>query len=209
MFINCGVIYGVASDAQKRLVAKASSDRAPAGNDALIAIVFSAASLEAFINELGEQAGQPIRGASQPQALEAFATLWNEMERVRGSIELKFNMAAFAFTGGVFDKGSQPYQDFAKLMRVRNALVHLRPLDEVTGMEITITPAKLLSQLPRNVLTTNPRASWVTRICTLAMATWACNAAVDMAQAVVGMVPDSYFKRTVVDAAFAPAFQRV
>ena len=207
MFINCGVIYKVAYDAQRRLVAKASSDRAPAGNDALVAIVFAAASLEAFINELGERAGQPIGGAPHPQALEALATLWNEVERVRGSVDLKFNMAAFAFTGRVFDKGSQPYQDFATLMRVRNALVHLRPLDEVTGMEVT--PAKLLSKLPRNVLTTNPRASWVTRIYTRAMATWACNAAVEMAQAIVGMVPDSYFKRTVVAAAFAPAFPRV
>jgi len=43
-----------------------------------------------------------------------------------GVVELKYLMASRILTGSAFDWGSQPYQDFRDLMKLRNDLVHPR-----------------------------------------------------------------------------------
>jgi hypothetical protein len=52
-----------------------------------------------------------------------------EVEASKGSLESKFLVASFALSGTMFEKGAQPWRDFAALVRLRNALVHLRPLE--------------------------------------------------------------------------------
>ena len=89
------------------------------------------ASWEAFLNKkclgIGTQFDYPT------------CMLWpiiNEVER--WEIELKtFQVPNFLF-GQTFDKSTQPYQDFTKLVKIRNSLVHYHQYD---------APLKILQDL--------------------------------------------------------------
>src|SRR5271169_5108838 len=93
--------------------------------DSLTAIVFSAAALEGFMNELPIMAGElTIR---QPEStLAALHSLLEELEESRASVASKLCFARWVLSGSTFSKGEQPFQDFKLLIDVRNALLHLR-----------------------------------------------------------------------------------
>ena len=91
--INAGVLLRIATTANQR-ANEDHSERAPnAGNDALVAIIFSAFALEAFINELLGLARHFAAERSQTDALSNFISLVSEAEDSRGSIKLKYNLA--------------------------------------------------------------------------------------------------------------------
>ena len=54
-----------------------------------------------------------------------------------GVVELKYLMASRILTGSAFDRGSQPYQDFRDLMKLRNHLAHPRHRDQDTATQQT------------------------------------------------------------------------
>ncbi len=200
MIFNAGHLFGIAKRAYDRTL-KAKSDSEPHQQDALIAIVFSAAALEALINEAAEFAQAPFfTSPPEPGCLAALAQALEEIERSRGSIQLKFLVAKWMLTGNAYDKGSQPYQDFGLLFELRNALLHLRALDTVplTDAEDIFTPIppppiveklrsrNIVAEFPPNV-----SASWISRISTRATARWSCNAAANMAHSLFEGVPPS------------------
>jgi hypothetical protein len=86
--------------------------------------VFSAAAGEAFINEIGEL-GSHADLASEPAEVRNVATLIQEVENAKGRTTLKFHVAKLAITGKIFEKGSQPFDEFSLLMKLRNSLLHL------------------------------------------------------------------------------------
>lgn len=85
-------------------------------NDAMVAIVFSALALEAFINELlviakwEKQFGFSYKGLDMKSTNKKFRLV---------STDLK----------DPFDESSSPYEDFTDLCELRNSLVHLKPKD--------------------------------------------------------------------------------
>lgn len=216
--IEAPILFDVARDAYER------SSLVPPENKhdfaALTAIAFSAFSLEAFINEAGLLASL---AQTNPPSVAAFGTMLEEVEESRGSTEIKFMLARFAFTGTPYNAGQRPFQDFSLLMKVRNALVHLKPRLETVGrVQRKIDPsiwadfeklraelereplfkeaqpkASIIDQLPNKILRDvkkGVRVNWTVRVSTKVAAGWACNTAADMVQDFIKLVPDSPLK---------------
>ncbi len=203
MFINAGPLFSLAKKAYERTRA-VSSDRESGQVDALVAIVFSAAALEAFVNESVELAelGAVSSGYSEPESVTNFRRLLREVEESRGSTQLKFLLAKQALTGHTYDKGAPPYQDFDLLIELRNALVHLKPRERfemnIDG-KMFVTLPKIIQRLEsKNILAEfepDENASWTQWISTRAVARWACNTAAQMVQSTLDCVPDSHLKQ--------------
>lgn len=92
--------------------------------ECLASIIFAAISTEAFINELGRLAAANV--SSGPGWVGGLAEILGDAEKVRTSLESKYNLAKFIVTGQVFDRGTLPFQDFALLVDVRNLIVHTK-----------------------------------------------------------------------------------
>jgi hypothetical protein len=207
MFINSGHLFGIAKQAYERAKAGAKHDRSHDSNEPLISIVFAAAAGEAFINEIGELASQPTgffpELGSEPDQVQSLAGLLSEVEDARGSTNLKYLIGKLALSGRTFDKGANPYQDFAILMDLRNSLMHLKfdRVESVRINEVRIHYPSVVAKLrSRSVLALfedddNAIASWVLRVSTPAVARWACNATARIVKDIVESMPDSELRR--------------
>ena len=94
---------------------------------ALTSIVFSVVSLEAFLNEVADIA---LEFYADP-AISLFVDFMVDAEKSRASLESKFVLSRWILAGQKFDRGSQPYQDFALLLGLRNDLVHFKATEAV------------------------------------------------------------------------------
>ncbi len=56
-----------------------------------------------------------------------FAQVMGDAEEAHARLESKFTLAKWILSGRNVNRGGQPYQDFALLMRLRNDLVHTKP----------------------------------------------------------------------------------
>ena len=207
MFINSGCLFGIAKQAYERAKAAAKHDRSHESNEPLISIVFAAAAGEAFINEIGELAAQSSGLLSElgpePAQVQNLARLLSEVEDARGTTNLKFLLGKLALTGKTFDKGANPYQDFAILIDLRNSLMHLKfdRIESVKINEVCVHHPGMINNLrSKNVLAQfeddrNAIASWLLRVSTPAVARWACNATAGIVKDVVESIPDSELRR--------------
>ena len=127
-WITAGSVFSIAKDAFERTKA-AAGERETGQKDALAAVAFSVAALEAFMNEAAvfSATAQP----DEPPSVRAFVGIMHELERSRLDLRTRFLLARAVFAGEPYNKGAQPYQDFDLLVRLRNAVVHLRELDEL------------------------------------------------------------------------------
>lgn len=163
-------------------------------DDALVAILFSAAALEGFVNEVAELARIHSDGLS-PDAVTALAALLAEAERFNGQVALKIQIYSSILTGVPFDRGGRLYQDFELLFKLRNSLAHLRPESVRTAQSAdgfnyephtivrTLTSRGIISPPSMDL----PRA-WTELIATPDVARWAFNSAVAMARALVDQI---------------------
>lgn len=168
-------------------------------SDAIVAIVLSAASTEAFINELAEIVTMTKAHLEETisSELRSFADVIHEIEQSRGSSQLKYLMAAQILRGSSFDKGTNPYQDFATLVTLRNDIMHLRPRDRTvmaSDGSLTIAGPRYIDALQRRGLARTPRPkgsmSWFDTLLTAEMACWAPKTAHDIILAVLDLIPD-------------------
>ena len=202
-FHEAASLYRVASLAYER-TKLSGGDRDAGQLDALIAVVFAAASLEAFINQAADLAARLTRHGhhhGDDAALRRYALLATEIENARGSTQLKYRVLAIALTGKQLDTGCRPFQDLVLLFRLRDQLVHLKNeiASPVPGAESEIdAPPKVIQQLrSRNVtaedVPTTSELPWIDRICTRAMARWACNTASEVVGSIVELAPPDDF----------------
>ena len=186
-FLNSGILFRQAKAAFERTAA-APSENEPGQDDALVAILFSAASLEAWIGEIRILASSPAFSELSSH-IGACADLIAETEDSRGSIRLKYLLVKNTLTGKSYNKGASPYQDFHLLFSVRDALVHMRPekIAEKTISEKSRTD-KLVRALALKRLciakTPGIKSSWLSKISTGAVERWSCNVAVDMVDSI-------------------------
>jgi hypothetical protein len=194
---NAGVLYQVARKGYERARTAASDDRAFDQLDALVAVVFSAAALEAFINEVASCADLR-RGAPEPHVVGDFADLARLLEESRASPASKFRLASIVFgEGRGYPSGEHLWEEFLLLLSARDALVHLK--DDVvhidTGSGALLPPRKVVQQLQRRKLTPQlpdgSGASLTIWLSTPAVARWACNTATSMVRAVLEMLPST------------------
>ncbi|QSV61498.1 MAG: hypothetical protein HEQ26_00720 [Dolichospermum sp. DL01] len=180
-------------------------------SDAIPAILFSAMSIEAFLNELPELATAYIKPEEEPEDVaKKLATLLTTVEEYNGQIKLKLEVTYIAISGKRPEQGIQPYQDFVTLFQLRNELVHLKPKDEFTLKLDTDDPAsskrKIVDKLSglnivrepstykNPILNKDCPVPLLERISTDKAAKWACNTAAKTVQEIVKIMPESKFK---------------
>lgn len=168
-------------------------------NDAIVAIVFSALALEAFINELLVIAKmEKLSGSSEDwldkliEAIEEPSTDGISAKKPNGkwkSTWEKFMLASKAL-GSKFDKKSSPYEDFADLFQLRNCLVHLKPEDLIEPDEDEIynyVGRKLIERLQsKGILQQYTSVKSITLLVSTAeAASWACETTSKMVIAIL------------------------
>ncbi len=176
--LNANVFHGIAHAAYERLVETPPSDTKDGQWDALIAILFSAAALESLINEVALIAASRPSAAKRVPFLRALGDVLVEAEKTRGSVRQKYLLTKHILPGKPYDRGSQPYQDFDLLFKIRDEVVHPKP-EQYDNDPERITKPLETKKLIEPV--TNVQITWMTRISTRAVALWACNVVADMA----------------------------
>lgn len=205
MWVNAGSMFAIARESCARACAATDAARSHVDHDPLVAIVFAAAAAEALMNEIGELADRPLIDPSrlEPPAVRNLVSLLADAETSRETTTLKFLLAKLALTGQSYERGSNPYQDLALLMELRNSLVHLKSevteLDE-SGNQRSGCP-RVVSRLEAKhvlvLLEENAKATWVFCVSTPAAAKWACNAAAGIANDLFDSIPASQLKSMV------------
>jgi hypothetical protein len=199
LYAHSAHIWLTACEARNRAIASVKANQSAWPNDAIVAIVLSAASTEAFINELGELvAMKKVRLEGSPsRELLAFADVIAEIEESRGSLLLKYLMAAQTLGGSPFIKGMNPFQDFATLVTLRNDIMHLKPKDKsVTGcgrVESVSHPKYIVGLQQRGLARSPPSdvdMSWFNSLQTAEIAIWAVDTARAIILAVLALIPD-------------------
>jgi hypothetical protein len=197
-FYDAKTLFDIARRAYDR-TKDVSGDRDPLQKDALVAITFSAATLEAFINEAADLAWRmrPVSLPPRAESLTTFGKLAREVETLQGGVQFKYHLASTVFAGHPYDEGRPPFQDFDDLLTLRNRLLHLRPMGEVEptlrGRMVVENPPFVERLRGRNItaiaINTETPVPWIDRISTRAAARWACNSAAEMIRSVVTMAP--------------------
>jgi hypothetical protein len=171
--------------------------------ESLTALLFAAAAFEAFVNELDELAAGTggTRGVEDPR-IKSLAEVLGEAEESKASTRLKYLLAGVALQGTPFDRGAQPWQDLELLIRIRDSIVHLRPIRFQMGDKgFSTTGDKLIQQLrERRLLPTLPDAHVMFYLQWLAprsVARWAVNTAVRAVMTIVAALPEGEFKQAV------------
>lgn len=187
-------------------------DRTP-NPQALTSIVFAAASLEAFINELAEYMALLATEAA-PEWATALNRILSEAEKSRASTQSKYLLTQFVFTGKILAKGESVYQDFDLLVQLRNDIVHPKPLiythDYKNGRWVAPEDAGIISRLRSTRALADVESifgevhdtgeqTWAAKIqtnffdqiSTKKLARWACNAAFAMVTETLKYIPDA------------------
>lgn len=194
MFINSGTLLHLAHAAAERCKQVHPRGYTP---DAITAVVMAAAATEAFINEIVAMA-DVVFGATDGIApgaavINNLAKLGEEIETNKGTIKLKYLIAALALSGKVFDTGSQPYQDFSLLVSLRNEIMHLSNHGATKEGGLQRSPPGAVKVLSNRKLTTDSiednLVGWFVTIQTSKVAEWAYNSAKRIIEHVVNMVP--------------------
>jgi hypothetical protein len=192
--LEAGLLFGIAIDAVNVIGVHA---RAGGQRSALVSIVFSVIALESFVNEMTEYA--QIMAPAPPEAV-TFAQIMGDAEEDHASLDFKLKLAHWIVTGRPMDKGSQPYQDFALLMRLRNDLVHTKPNKPFIAGETTNEEAHeaLLTRFRNKQILADDRdsGSWTYLVQSRAVAEWSCRTVARVVSEVCSGVSQNSFEKT-------------
>lgn len=180
-------------------------------HDAISSIIFAAASLEAYLNELSEVC-DAYGQAANDETLKTMASILKDAEESRLPTTTKCTLAKKFLTGCNYDRGANPYQDFSLLIDLRNILIHSRPRGRGIS-EPSNQDQKILRNLVIRGLCEEPmNDNFLKNIATLKVAHFCCNAGSNMIQdlansynfpqdcnvgilSVVGEIPDETLTR--------------
>lgn len=179
-------------------LAKAAYERSIASEqDAIVAIIFSALSVECFMNGVLEVARH---NEDESQSIKTFVQVVDELETQKASIKSKIQLAYFLFTGKRLDIGKLPYQDFDLLLTLRNNFVHGKQdvvvIDYKNNNYVDgFIPHKFVKNLAaRKIIPLPPKnhiPQWIPYVTKPDVARWAYNTAVNMITFLMESVPDS------------------
>jgi hypothetical protein len=188
---------------------ESSSGQRPQLALGLTAVVFAAASLEALVNEVTDLAQLELQAGGGDNLLQAFVDAASEAEESRVPVSLKFIISSIVLTGRSYSRGEQPFQDFALLMNLRNAIMHLRPTsfskvrEDDAHLDVQLDANSVLAQLEARRLIKLPSINATTDLLSQAsgpkVAQWAVNAAADMAQSFLSMFPEPFRDEILID----------
>jgi len=209
-YVPSGGLFDYAKNALQEIEARGlANDQVPNQRESIIAIMFSALTVEAFVNEVGDYAAFSCERnpGFHPPEIEQLGTVLQELkdQRSGGSIETKYVMAKWLLRGTPYDRSAAPFQNFKLLVELRNTLVHIPGVDlyEITStgpLDLRESPRIIRSLEPERILAdeTDPgppprRRSWIEQLLTRGMARWACISASAMIRSLVAAMPDTEF----------------
>ena len=154
-------------------VAKRAADATPYhGDNPLIAALFGAFGLEAWVNELLHR----VRHTTEPYRLAPLDRLYPMIAAARlqertTSLRTRIDVIGTVVRGDTWTLGTQPFQDLDLLLDIRNELAHVRP--EMTPIDVYEDDegnfhirqerlAKLGERLVQSKIVTRPRPSEIT-----------------------------------------------
>lgn len=155
--------------------------------DSIVAILMSAVAAEAFINELPmmicathmDRAGLRVTlgGRTWIGISDTIAALENESTQILG----KYMISSVLLPGDPLRKDKQPYADFVRLVGLRNALVHQKPVTDPPMRSNAASPLKVIADFEQRKWTFGRGdasiTSWITKVQTPEIARWACRTA--------------------------------
>jgi hypothetical protein len=202
-FFNSPQLYRIAAAAAARIPAE-RGDRHGGQEDALVAIVFAALALEAFVNEFGKLAADETYWDPRVTTdLSALAAAYRSAEHERGSLELKLHVVRIALRGGSWPRGQGAFQQVVLLLRLRNELVHLK-LDvregDARSADAGSPPGWLKQLTSARILSSDSgtQRPWTHCVGTRAAARWACTAVARMVEETIALVSPGQFREDVV-----------
>lgn len=196
---NATCLFKLAKEASTR-TDSAPSDKEPGQDDALVAVILCAATVEVFINDVIGVARflcSENDGTQEPPEIQNFVAILEEVKETQGSVELKYTLAKTLLSGRPYNKGTNPCQDFIKLIKLRNSLIHLKPaeFESADDGEIKGKEPPVVKGLPKHLLCDKKTVSWIGKINNRAVARWACNTTVSMVLSFVDCVPSSKLRQ--------------
>ncbi|MBZ8181550.1 hypothetical protein [Oscillatoria salina] len=188
--------YNLAKDAYYQAKQKPKIHRQ---NEAAISVIFSALSLEAFINEFAAIAILEKASGGGDKFLDKLIDAIEESADRKKNTQDKFMLASKALNDK-FDKGKNPYQDFADLFKLRDCLVHLKPHDRLKIEEdgtFSYLGRKFIKRLTsKNILRQDTTVESITLlIASEDVAKWACDTASAMVNAILNKIAESKFSK--------------
>jgi hypothetical protein len=203
IYYLAGDTLDVARKAHDRLDDGRPAQQPGDSDEGFTAIVFSAVALEAFISELGGLAtGLGGGKGHEHHKVRQLGILLAEAEAGRESVRFKYQLAKTILSGHPYDKGTQPYQDFDLLIKLRDSIVHPKPATFVfEGGDLRQSDDTLRIRMEERgivpKLLTHVRMvplSWLT---SRLVARWAINASVTMVRTVLDGLPRGDFRTRV------------
>jgi hypothetical protein len=200
-------LFEIARRAAKRMSPDDTNPGKKSADDALIAIIFSAISVEAFLNDLATLDWQIIDGPpslialdGQLQAMRRFLKIAEESNMQPTSKLLLLH----DILGKQLDQGRLPLQDYILLKQLRDAIVHAKPSTVTTTLgplvEFDSSRKKILRALEsRGLLPCDPSSSarhFLAWLANASLANWAVKSASTIVLSTIEALPVSEFKDT-------------
>lgn len=183
VFVWAGSLFTIACRARDKI--KSEPPLAGGRTDAMAAVAFSVISAEAFINELPALFTE-LRQCGVDNRIDALVSMTKEVREQQGSLKLKYHVSKLALTGTAYEVGKKPYQDFADLIKLHNALRHVKP--DIVGKD----SPKIVESLSVRKLIREPEhdlTSWLVAVSTFAVAKWACSTTSKIVVSVLDALP--------------------
>jgi hypothetical protein len=168
-----------------RAMGEINVDDVQTHDKAVVSLICSCASLEAFVNELPGIAEGVLAAGTRHNKIVVFAALMNELEESQASLRAKLILAKWILSGTPLEKGMSPYQDVSALIDIRNALMHIKGSDVLKFKDDQpvfkeprwfkfLRDKKLIAAIPINYEDATG-SSWTEHIRNLPCAKWACH----------------------------------
>jgi hypothetical protein len=160
--------------------------------DSIVAIVTAAASTEAFINEFAEHIAIFRAAAVEglPRHMITCSDVIEELEESKAPVTAKYLIAS-QILGSAFARDAAPFQDFAMLIQLRNAIMHAKP----ATIESSHQGTKVTDALARRGIATRlepgVKFAWFNRLEVPGVARWACASAHSIILGIIDLLPAS------------------
>lgn len=170
-------------------------------DQAVVAILFSAAAVEGFLNDVMEFSGF----IEDDDRLKALHDLLVEAEDQKAQVAFKFQLTNLVLKGTRLNRGDRVSQELELLFKLRNSLIHMRPdRGEATLFTQKRKRHPAADQLVSRGVITAMQAeharSWVELVSCHAVAKWAYDAATHIAVTIFDLIESDRLKDILVRA---------
>lgn len=170
----------------------------------MVALLFSALWLEAYVNNVLETLSWYVeQGTKLPRRLKTLGSVAAELEEHRAQLPEKVHLISAVLRGCGFDRGERPYQDVDFLLAMRHRIVHSRTYriarDPSSERFVVLGEPKKLKQglIDRGILdrVKDRGFSWDIALHRPELGQWAYSTAHQMSRAVGDCFPRGLWRR--------------